>query len=220
MEKHPKFLANFLNEGVYLVDDPMMVEADSGSQAVEENEEKGAETANSSNDHQMPEDDDQESSSAVEEPEGQEEQSQSEQAVEEETAASTDQGGESSQNVPNNATTEILVLVNYSSGTALKVKDQLVLSNILKALSKSINEVTTINTGNAITDFHAIMESYQPRVVLAFGLSTDYFSGKVTLNELQSIQGTQVVLAPPVAEIAQDRTLKQKLWANLKAVFS
>jgi len=219
MENHPRFLANFLNEGVYLVDAPMMSVNDSQTQSGEE----GASSKSSgqaTKGYATPDEDSNESATSVKEPQIQEERPEAEQEVEEEAPASTGQEPASGDHEAQVAKAEILVLVNYGSGAALKVKDQLVLSNILKALSISIDDVVTINTGNSITDFQAILESYQPKVVLAFGLSTDYFSGKITLNEYQTIQGSHVVLAPPVAEIAQDRTLKQKFWANLKGVFS
>ncbi len=219
MENHPRFLANFLNEGLYLVDDPTMSVNDSETQLGGEGSSSKS-SGKIAKDYAKPDEDSNESATSVEEPQIQEKTPEAEHEVEEETPANTGQeppGGDHEAQV---ATTEILVLVNYSSGAALKAKDQLVLSNILKALSISIDDVVTINTGNSITDFHAILESYQPKVVLAFGLSTDYFSGKITLNEHQTIRGSHVVLAPPVAEIAQDRTLKQKLWANLKGVFS
>lgn len=116
---------------------------------------------------------------------------------------------------------QIVVLVAYHNQKNLIPKDQMVLEQILNALGISFNEIAVINVEKAQLTFDQIKKELDWQQLIAFGIKPDFIPFNIPQNELKLLDnGEQVLLAPAISEVAASKSLKRKLWQNLKTLFN
>lgn len=115
----------------------------------------------------------------------------------------------------------VVLLVNYQLKVDLIKKDQLVLQQILKALSLKFEDVAVINIGKhpGLTS-DELFQILNPKQVIGFNIAHNFLNSSAALYEPQELQnGIQILLADDLSLIARQRKLKKQLWQGLKGIF-
>lgn len=114
----------------------------------------------------------------------------------------------------------VLLLVNYESKVDLIKKDQLVLQQILGALSLKFEDVAVINISKQGLTSDELFQIFSPKQVVGFNVPDNFLNSSMTLYEPREFQnGIKVLLADDLPVIASQRKLKKLLWQGLKRIF-
>lgn len=117
----------------------------------------------------------------------------------------------------------ILIVVNDRNVAFLPDDELNFLASVLNACKLSLADVAIVNTASQeMNDYHNLIDYFETKTVLLFGLEPSQFGLPIQFPsfQVQKFEGQTYLSAPPLSELASDKTLKGKLWTCLKTIFS
>lgn len=117
---------------------------------------------------------------------------------------------------------QITILVNVTDAPFLPDKTFNFLAGILSACKLTVADVAIINL-NQLTEknYTFIQQTTAPSAMLLFGVTTSEVVLPLQFPhfQLQRYGNVTYLAAPALEEIESDKTIKAKLWGNLKSLF-
>ncbi len=117
---------------------------------------------------------------------------------------------------------QILVLVNDPSSKYLSDSDFRFLSGILAACKLSLQDIALVNLYSMVVKhFSHLIQSFQPRVVILFGVLPQEIDLPVNFPhfQVQSYSKVSFLSSPDLTTLEGDKLIKSKLWLSLKQIF-
>ena len=118
---------------------------------------------------------------------------------------------------------KVLVLVRHSDVVFLPDEELKFLTGILAACKLSIADVSIVNLHHAPgTGYKDLLTQFHCSRVLLFGLEPGDINLPLSFPEfqLQAFNGCTYHWCPDLGRMENDRTLKTRLWNNLKILFT
>ena len=117
---------------------------------------------------------------------------------------------------------QILVIVKDVNHTWTSDEELQFLSDILKACQLSMADIALLNVGARKESFAELQKEFPTRQAILFGVSQEELGIPLRFPEfqVQAYTDKQVLAAPPLLTIANDKILKSKLWVSLRKLFN
>lgn len=118
---------------------------------------------------------------------------------------------------------KVLVLVRYTDVVFLPDEELKFLTGILAACKLSMADVSIVNLDRAPgTGYKDLLSQFQSSRMLLFGIEPGDISLPLSFPEfqLQAFNGCTYHWCPDLGKMENDRTLKTRLWNNLKILFT
>lgn len=118
---------------------------------------------------------------------------------------------------------KVLVLVSYTTVVFLPDEELKFLTGILAACKLSIADVSIVNLHHAPgISYKELLTQFNSTRMLLFGLEPAAISLPLSFPEfqLQAFNGCTYHWCPDLGKMETDRTLKTRLWNNLKKLFT
>lgn len=118
---------------------------------------------------------------------------------------------------------KVLVLVRHADVVFLPDEELKFLTGILAACKLSIADVSIVNLHHAPgTGYKDLLNQFHSSRVLLFGLEPGTINLPLSFPEfqLQAFNGCTYHWCPDLGRMENDRTLKTRLWNNLKILFT
>ena len=116
-----------------------------------------------------------------------------------------------------------LVVVRYADAVHLPDKQLSFLSKLLAACNLKLADVAILNfQGQQPTQFNEILNEFNPKSVLLFGIKSSEFGMPMNFPDfqVQAYKNVVYVSSPALESIEPDKDLKGKLWASLKKIYN
>lgn len=117
---------------------------------------------------------------------------------------------------------KILLLVNYPEQVQLTNMQFSFINNMLSACKISLQDVVLMNrTQNVKANHKKLIEYFQSKIILLFGIEPDSFG--LPLNfphfQVQNFSNCTFLFIPAIEDLENDKVLKSKLWVCLRRIF-
>ena len=116
-----------------------------------------------------------------------------------------------------------LIVVRYGDAAHLPDKQLSFLSKLLAACGHHISDVAILNYQDLqATQFNEVLNYFNPKSVLLFGLKPSEFGMPMNFPEfqVQAYKNAVYVSSPSLETIEPDKELKGKLWVCLKKIYN
>ncbi len=116
-----------------------------------------------------------------------------------------------------------MIIVNEPHALHVQEDDLKLLTGILSACKLSVADVALVNTDkNTFANFSTLNETFNPAIVLLFGVTPDAldFPMEFPLFQLQQYNRQKYLSSPSLSEISIDKSLKKNLWDILQKIFN
>lgn len=116
----------------------------------------------------------------------------------------------------------ILVLVNNPGITFLADEELAFLTQMLQACKLSMGDVALLNlTQYTQTGYQEILQHFNSKTVFLFGVTPAEWELPLHFPpfQIQQFDSRKFLHSPSLSEMMDDKLLKTKLWASLKAIF-
>lgn len=116
-----------------------------------------------------------------------------------------------------------LVVVRYADVVHLPDKQLSFLTKLLTACSLHLSDVAIVNyQDHQATQFNEVLNYFNPKSVLLFGLTPAEFGMPMNFPEfqVQAYKNAVYVSSPSLETIEPDKELKGKLWVCLKKIYN
>lgn len=116
----------------------------------------------------------------------------------------------------------ILIVVSDKEVAFLSDDDLNLLTSILNACKLSLADVVVTNLATqSFDDYHLLINYFEAKVVLLFGIEPSAFGLPIQFPpfQVQKFEEQTYLSTPPLSEIASDKTAKGRLWNGLKTIF-
>lgn len=117
----------------------------------------------------------------------------------------------------------VLVLVNHPETVFLPDAELKFLTGILAACKLSLADVAIVNLyHHPATGYKELLSFFNAKQTLLFGLEPSAIGLPLSFPafQLQAFNGTTYHWSPELSKMEDDRTLKTRLWNNLKIIFT
>ena len=108
------------------------------------------------------------------------------------------------------------IIINETTQEFLNQDDETLLTNILKAIGLSFEDIALINQHHAGTEWPNQVNCSK---VFLFGIKPADYNLSTALYELTLLNNAQWLFSNTLAEIGKDKVLKGLLWVKLQEVF-
>ena len=115
----------------------------------------------------------------------------------------------------------ILILVNNPGVTFLPDEELAFLTQMLQACKLSLGDVALLNlTQYTQTGYQDILQHFNSKTVFLFGVTPGEWELPINFPQfqVQQFDGRKFLHSPGLGEMMNDKLLKTKLWASLKAI--
>ncbi len=115
----------------------------------------------------------------------------------------------------------ILILVNNPGITFLPDEELAFLTQMLQACKLSLGDVALLNlTQYTQTSYQDILQHFNSKTVFLFGVTPGEWELPINFPQfqVQQFDGRKFLHSPGLGEMMNDKLLKTKLWASLKAI--
>ena len=115
----------------------------------------------------------------------------------------------------------ILILVNTPGITFLPDEELAFLTQMLQACKLSLGDVALLNLAqHTQTGYQQILQQFNSKTVFLFGVSPGEWELPINFPafQVQQFDSRKFLHSPGLGEMMNDKLLKTKLWASLKAI--
>lgn len=116
----------------------------------------------------------------------------------------------------------IILIVNNADAAFVSDQQLTFLSGILNACKLTLEDVGLINIASYPISYKKISETFNPRIVMMFGVLPDAIQLPFVMPEFQrqSFNNQVYVAVPTLTDLENNKELKRKLWIVLQQIFS
>lgn len=118
---------------------------------------------------------------------------------------------------------KVLIVVMSPEVVHIPDKQLAFLTKLLSACNLNLGDVAIINFHHyQASDYNDILNYFQPKAILLFGISPADFGMPILFPEfqVQNYKNAAYVFSPSLDTIEPDKAIKTKLWVSLKKIFS
>ncbi len=114
----------------------------------------------------------------------------------------------------------ILILVNNPGITFLPDEELAFLTQMLQACKLSLGDVALLNLAQHAQGYQQILQQFNSKTVFLFGVSPGEWELPINFPafQVQQFDGRKFLHSPGLGQMMNDKLLKTKLWASLKAI--
>ncbi|GAC1703896.1 MAG: hypothetical protein NVS9B7_02160 [Flavisolibacter sp.] len=117
---------------------------------------------------------------------------------------------------------QILIIVSVDQFPFISDEDLAFLTSVLSACAMSLSDIALVNVKNMKNDLPSVLQNMDPSAIVSLGIEPLVMGLPFHFPtfQLQKFNNRTYLYAPSLAEIADSKPLKGKLWISLKQLFN
>lgn len=118
-----------------------------------------------------------------------------------------------------NVESKILLLVSDQNHAVCAATERELFKNICNAMNWTAQDYLIVNTAqNTIYTSETWMNTFQPEIVILFGVPNTEFEMTIPYNSIQKMGNTTFIKTQKLNELNEQKALKIALWSQLKLI--